>query len=164
MYVCIYVCMSANTYGNPLEIQLKFQWNTSGNHWKSTSLTWLHVDFFTQNFTNTHLSSKCISHLWMGNGTRMEPYSTWVGEQVLVKVCRAAPGQITWSYTTLAVHSVLTRGALGEVVNLTKPMIESGLGGLDRPCASLITHCSSHLGHFYGQKLPKIGHIWVHRP
>ena len=62
------------------------------------------------------------------------------------------------------VHSVLTRGALGEVVNLTKPMIESGLGGLDRPCASLITLCSSHLGHFYGQKLPKNGHIWVHRP
>ena len=61
-------------------------------------------------------------------------------------------------------HSVLTRGALGEVVNLTKPMIESGLGGLDRPCASLITLCSSHLGHFYGQKLPKNGHIWVHRP
>ena len=30
-------------------------------------------------------------------------------------------------------HSVLTRGALGEVVNLTKPMIESGLGGwIDR--------------------------------
>ena len=28
-------------------------------------------------------------------------------------------------------HSALTRGALGEVVNLTKPMIESGLGGLD---------------------------------
>ena len=141
MYVCIYVCMSANTYGNPLEIQLKFQWNTSGNHWKSTSLTWLHVDSFTQNFTNTHSSSKCTSHLWMGNGTRMEPYSTWVGEQVLVKVCRAAPGQITWSYTTLAVHSVLTRGALGEVVSLTKPMIEyltktmieSGLGGwIDR--------------------------------
>ena len=25
-------------------------------------------------------------------------------------------------------HSALTRGALGEVVNLTKPMIESGLG------------------------------------
>ena len=64
----------------------------------------------------------------------------------------------------LARHSVLTRGALGEVVNLTKPMIESGLGGLDRPCASLITLCSSHLGHFYGQKLPKNGHIWVHRP
>ena len=61
-------------------------------------------------------------------------------------------------------HSVLTRGALGEVVNLTKPMIESGLGGLDRPCASLITLCSSHLGHFYAQKLPKNGHIWVHRP
>ena len=63
-----------------------------------------------------------------------------------------------------ASHSALTRGALGEVVNLTKPMIESGLGGLDRPCASLITLCSSHLGHFYGQKLPKNGHIWVHRP
>ena len=53
-------------------------------------------------------------------------------------------------------HSVLTRGALGEVVNLTKPMIESGLGGLDRPCARLIPLCSSHLGHFYGQKLPKM--------
>ena len=53
-------------------------------------------------------------------------------------------------------HSALTRGALGEVVNLTKPMIESGLWGLDRPCASLITLCSSHLGHFYGQKLPKM--------
>ena len=57
-------------------------------------------------------------------------------------------------------HSVLTRGALDEVVNLTKPMIEYGLGGLDRPCASLITLCSSRLG----QKLPKNGHIWVHRP
>ena len=43
-------------------------------------------------------------------------------------------------------HSVLTRGALGEVVNLTKPMIESGLGGLDRPC------------------VPKNGHIWLLRP
>ena len=69
-----------------------------------------------------------------------------------------ASSQMDWR------HSVLTRGALGEVVNLTKPMIESGLGGLDRPCASLITLCSSHLGHFYGQKLPKNGHIWVHRP
>ena len=46
-------------------------------------------------------------------------------------------------------------------------MIESGLGGLDRPCASLITLCASHLGQFFGQKLPKmaifgyIGHKWV---
>ena len=30
--------------------------------------------------------------------------------------------------TNTGPHSVLTRGALGEVVNLTKPMIESGLG------------------------------------
>merc|ERR1719460_3408576 len=29
-------------------------------------------------------------------------------------------------FRKLLVHSVLTRGALGEVVNLTKPMIESG--------------------------------------
>ena len=46
--------------------------------------------------------------------------------------------------TVIMWHSVLTRGALGEVVSLTKPMIESGLGGLDRLCASVITLFASH--------------------
>ena len=98
---------------------------------------------------------------WM-DGTKNQTHSYCVSNTDSVYIRTGLSSSSIHIY--MLMHSVLTRGALGEVVNLTKPMIESGLGGLDRPCASLITLCSSHLGHFYGQKLPKNGHIWVHRP